>query len=157
MAHEKALKEKIVALRETVAWMDLVLASINQGILVVDKNWRIVFANTYLAEAIGENRILLLGQPFSSVLPGITDKQLTSKTKMNLRSIHRLNGLITMSVEQTNREMSFEARYVESLQQAVCIITDVSSELKSEEAAMRFFKEIGTLRQELIRVKQHKP
>lgn len=64
------LKETIADLRKTIAWMDLALSRLREGIVVVDENkFRIAYTNDAFAAMIGKPRILLLGSPIGEYLP----------------------------------------------------------------------------------------
>lgn len=69
------LDAEITALRKTLAWMDLVLANLSEGIVIVDSRWKVNFANEALADLIGDTRIFLLGKHIWDVLPLTQKKQ----------------------------------------------------------------------------------
>lgn len=64
------LKATIADLRRTIAWMDLALSRLSEGIVVVNEDkFRIAYANDAFAAMIGKPRILLLGSPIGDYLP----------------------------------------------------------------------------------------
>ncbi len=141
----ESLEKKIMSLRNTLSWMDLVMANVNECILVLDSEWRVVFANSYLAEIIGQNRILLLGKPAWKLLPFLESKVHVKSKTTSIKSVTKLDGVYDFSVQSLDLKLLFHGKYVDHLKQAVCIISDVSVELKAEGAMMTLHKEITEL------------
>lgn len=138
---------KILGLRKTIAWMDLVMANVNESILVVDDTWRIVFANSYLAEILDVDRILLLGQPFWDVLPMVTEASSTPHIKeLPIKLIAGLNGVYDLRHKSIIRKLQLQGKYIKSLNQAVCILSDVTVELRAESTIMNLHKEVSRLK-----------
>lgn len=147
----KSLEEKIISLRKTIAWMDLVLANISQGIIVLDESWRIVFVNQWVSELTNRSRIMLLGKSLDYIVPVETAKPV-NKTTMTVHSVADLNGVYEVKKSRSHTEISIQARFIPQICQAVCIITPVSTDLKTEEAMRQFYKEVATMRQEIVRL-----
>ena len=141
---QRNLDYKISELRRTLAWMDLVMASINEAILVLDRDWRIIFANTALAEILGINRILLLGQKMPEVLPGIG-----SIRGAGIEQISDMDGVFEMKLGKIERKFYLKSKFVESLGQAVCVIDDISLDVRAEGAMMEMHKKVASLEAEL--------
>ncbi len=66
------------------------MANVNEGILVLDSERRVVFANSYLAEILGQNRILLLGKYAWEILPFLEPK-VHVKSKATTYQVSRRN------------------------------------------------------------------
>lgn len=145
----ESLEKKIISLRETLSWMDLVMANVNECILVLDSEWRVVFANSYLAEILGQNRILLLGKNAWEVLPFLEPKVQVSSKRLSIKAVSKLDGVYDFSIHSLNLKLLVHAKYVAHLKQAVCIISDVSVELKAENALMSLNEEIAALKADL--------
>jgi PAS domain-containing protein len=145
-----SLEKKIIALRQTLSWMDLVLANVDQGIVVLDNEWRIMFINSYLAEMLGQNRIVLLGKPIVEVLPFMKPKiQLTRKKVLSIEAVATLIGVYDFSADKLKMKLLVRGNYVEHLDQAVCLLSDVSIELKAESALMALHQEVAILKKQL--------
>ena len=142
-----AAEEKIMALRHTIAWMDLVMANVNESILVLDTNWRIIFANSYMAEILGSDRVQLLGRAFWDVLPMIKAESHTPQIdELPVKLIASLNAVYDLKYKSITRKLQLQGKYVDSINQAVCILSDVTVELKAENALMALQKEVSNLK-----------
>jgi PAS domain-containing protein len=130
--------------------MDLVLASVDQGIVVLDSEWRIVFINSYLAEMLDQNRIVLLGKPIVEVLPFLKQKiEPTSETSLSIKAVSAVIGVYNFSADKLKMKLLVRGKYVEHLDQAVCLLSDVSIELKAESALMALHQEVAILKNQL--------
>ncbi len=149
------LEKKIMNLRETLTWMDLVMSNVNECIMVLDNEWRIVFANSYLADILGQNRILLLGKNAWEILPFLESKVKLKSKFLPLKSVSKLDGVYDLSVQPLHLKLLFHGKYVGYLKQAVCIFSDVSVELKAEKAIISLHEEIATLNTKLKAKRKH--
>ncbi len=145
----ESLEKKITTLRQTLSWADLVMANVSECILVLDSDWRVVFANSYLAEIIGQNRILLLGKYVWEILPFTEAAIRPKKRQLSLKKVAQLDGVYDFRVQNLNLKMLFNGKYVDQLQQAVCIITDATIELKAGSALMSMQEELAALKARL--------
>jgi len=66
---KSGVEDVLFNLRKAVAQMDLILASLKEGVVVVDKNLNIVFANDAFAGIIGEERLFIVGKNIVDILP----------------------------------------------------------------------------------------
>lgn len=146
---DEHLEKKIKTLRDTLTWMDLVMSSLNEGIVVLDNEWRVVFANSYLAEILGQNRILLLGKKIWEILPFLKPPANKNNSLLSIKSVSKLDGVYDFSMQKLNLKLLLRGKYVDHLKQAVCIISNVSVELKAEDALMSLHKEIALLKAQL--------
>ena len=141
---EAALEDKIMALRRTLSWMDHVMAGVNEGIIVIDDDWRIVFANNYLAELLDRNRISLLGKKVWDVLP-IPKPE----SDMAITDADRLTGVYEISLSRVTFKVLFQPKYVKHLNQLVCIMSDVSMEMNAGSALRSLQEQVKQLKAEL--------
>ena len=148
-----SFSEKTKALRATIAWMDLVMANVNESIVVLDNNWRIIFANAYLADILGADRVLLLGKVFWDIVPMLTDDN-KKAARLPLKSIAQLNNVYELKYKSITLKLLLNAKYVPALDQAVCIMSDVSIELQAENALMKMQQEIDKLQAEITNLKK---
>jgi PAS domain-containing protein len=148
--NDSALEKKIMSLRKTLSWMDLVMANVNECILVLDKDWRVVFINSYMAELLGQDRVLLLGKyfwevvPFKKILPN-------NHPSLKIESISKFNGVYNLNTKSMRLKMLMHCKFVENLQQAICIMSDVSIELKASGELMKLHRKIAALEAKLAK------
>jgi signal transduction histidine kinase len=127
-------------LRTSIAWMDLVMASLTESICVIDKNGTILFANDAFADMVGRVRILVLGEKIWDVLqlvreingqPLITNETLAAT--WGAEAVTSLNGNYRLD----NMVIELGAHHVPNLEQLILVMRDVTREqeidrLKSE-------------------------
>lgn len=147
--NEAALEKKIMDLRKTLSWMDLVMANVNECILVLDEEWRVVFINSYMADLLDKNRILLLGNYFWDVIPFINISSLEHSPAASIKSINKFDGVYDLNIKSLNLKMLLHGKYVEHLHQAICIMSDVSVEMKASGELMKLQKKIAKLEAKL--------
>lgn len=63
----QSLAKELLEVQHTLGWMDLVIGSIDDAVYVTDGDSRIIFANQYFADLIGQPRVFLLGQLLQEV------------------------------------------------------------------------------------------
>jgi PAS domain S-box-containing protein len=146
------LKEEMQGIRKTLAWMDLVLANLSEGVFVVDQNWKIVFTNDSLAELIGSERIFLLGQTIWQAIPLTRQNQDLSQIitlGQSIDNIESWQGVYNLKVGKTSRLVYLSAKYVENLDQAVCVLSDVTIEMRAEQALKNMSDQIAELNAQL--------
>lgn len=143
------LEKKIMDLRRTLAWMDLVMANVNECILVLDKDWRIVFINSYMAELLDQNRVLLLGRYVWEISPFENSLKAEDLSKQSIESINKLNGIYNLKVKTLNFKLLLQGKYVDTLEQAICIMSNVSMELNASSELIKLNEKIAALEADL--------
>ena len=145
-------EHKIAELRGTLAWTDLVLANIDEAILVLDDQWRINFANSSLAELLARDRIGLLGHTLWELPLARNDRPLSDmpgSRKTKIESINSLDAVYDVKVMTVERKLLLRGRFVPGLGQAVCVLRDVSVELKADFALMALQRKVKALKARL--------
>ncbi|MDQ3099052.1 MAG: PAS domain S-box protein [bacterium] len=141
------LEEVIVDLRKSLAWLDLVLATLKEGVLTVEKDWSIHFANDAISGMLGKNKVILLGLPLWEALPLSQNGKLLKKTDythaLTKNNIQSLSGIYTLS--QINRAMVVDVAfcYIPKIKQIVIVVRDVTK-LQQETRFVRLHQEIAT-------------
>ncbi len=152
---EQFLERKLVELRRTLAWMDEVMANVNESILVLDESWRVVFVNDAFAELLDQDRIALLGKTFWDIMPVTKNgKRLqiaTSTERATIETISSMNGAYDIKTRNVPQKMMLISKYVGGLQQAVCVMSDVSIEVNAENALMDLQRQVEDLKAQLMR------
>jgi hypothetical protein len=154
------LKKEMLGIRRTLAWMDLVLANLSEGVFVVDQNWKIVFTNDSLADLIGNDRIFLLGQTIWQAIPLTRENQELGQIisfEQSIKNIKSCQGIYNLNVGKTSRLIHLSAKYVENLDQAVCVLSDVTIEMRAEQALKNMSDQITELKFQLDQPKSAHP
>jgi PAS domain S-box-containing protein len=139
-------KEVIGDLRKSLAWMDLVMETLAEGVVVVDQQMYILFTNNAFAQFVGKARVFLLGKPFFEVLPLFQEDHRVDAQGIHFplskESVVLLNGIYTVNIGKSSRYVEIEAAYVQKLLQAVLVVRDITDKKKSEEEIYRINKEL---------------
>lgn len=151
--NSSAYDDKINSLRATIAWMDLVMANVNESIVVLDKEWQIIFANSYLADTLDSDRVMLLGKSLWDMVPMLKARNKVG-SKLPLKSVADLNGIYDLKYKSITIKLLLRGKYVKALNQAVCIMSDVSVELEAEKALMKLHQENTKLKNEIAGLKK---
>lgn len=143
----------VTLIRGTLAWMDLVMANIDELIFVVDRNWEIVYANDTLANILGSLRVTLLGKPWWEAIPLEKDgTPITSKfdfRSLDIKDFTKINGVYQLKTFEVNRQLSLSASHVVSVNQTVCVLADVTVEMNAYGVIKQKDEEISRLQQSL--------
>lgn len=132
----------ITELRESLAWMDLVLSNINEGILAVGDDLKVLFANDAIADMLDKLRITLLGIPIWDVLtlsvedePVLKDNFQEAFRRGNLESITGRYKLHRESKKELTVDISISP--IAKTNQTILIIRDITQQLKNERALIK--------------------
>lgn len=74
MPEQKASPGIVLELRRSIAWMDLVMANLSEGVAVINENDHVTFVNDSFAALIEKQRIFLLGLSIWEILPELQHK-----------------------------------------------------------------------------------
>lgn len=141
----------ITMLRGTLAWMDLVMANIDESIFVVNKDWEIIYTNDTLVDLLGVIRVTVLGKHWWDVVPLEKDGKLvnsfTNFSEQSIEDVGKLNGIYHLKSFEVNRLMSLTASHVTSVNQTVCVLADVTMEMNAYNAIKQKDEEITRLQE----------
>lgn len=118
-------EEIIVDLRRSVAWMDLVLSNLHEGVGVLGKDNKLLFANDALGKMLSKNRIFLLGKSLGELIPELPET---------------LYGQIDVSIGGQKLILEVVTVYVSKIEQTVVVFHDITQ----RENALREAKKINT-------------
>lgn len=115
-------------LRHSLAWMELVLSNLQEGVMVIGKDRRIIFVNNAISELVGKPRVLLLGifpwQIMQILLPGQDPH--TAKRTLSFKRLCSFNGLYEVRVGSTQRTVEITTVPLASFNQAVLMFRDIT-------------------------------
>lgn len=155
---DQASKEVIKDLRKSLAWLDLVLATLSEGVVVLDAELKVVFANDAIANMVGKQRIMLLGEYIWEIVRLHDDKQPVSKnTFLKLRGSNpkeALSGIYQLQTNPRNLSVELTSAHIPNTEHTVLIIRDVTDQIQThmqqlkitEEAAARRAAEVSERR-----------
>jgi PAS domain S-box-containing protein len=156
MASEPTTHEQVITdLRKSLAWMDLVLSNLSEGVLVVGKDMHVLFANDAIATTLGKERIFLLGLPIWKALPIrnsshalIKQVYVAALAKNNFTSF---SGIYTL--KKTNVELIVDVRvgFIKKIDQTVFVVRDITKQRQDEQALID--ERIARIREQTARQK----
>lgn len=134
----------ITDLRNSLAWMDLVLATLREGVLVVDENNKIIFANDAVATMLNKNRIFLLGAYPWDVLPisqnGNPCTKASYKTAINTKQIEALSGAYILT-KHIPLFVWVDFAYIPKIKQYVIVVQDETQSKHAEDERVKLIRE----------------
>lgn len=132
-------------LRRSLAWLDLALASLNEGVLVLNPDLRIVFANDAIASLLGTPRIGLLGQPLDEALPLTPANPDLQPGWPPVLPSHEgretLTGTYILNSPRGLRQIELTVREITNTGQAVIVLHDITQRQLAERQRVRFLEE----------------
>ncbi len=115
--------------RRSIAWMDLVLANLHEGVLVLEKK-KVVFANDAIGELLGQHRIFLLGKGPDELL----DLRRPGKPSLPIGSRTTRKGEYILHGEFGEVWVDIATVKITRTGQTVVVIRDVTDEKESQRA-----------------------
>lgn len=138
MELESSQKEQqiISELRKSLAWSDLVLANLNEGVVVVEKTSKIIFVNDFFSVLVGVEKILLLGQSLLKVLPlkqhgSISNSDIGSNSVIE-GNITQLEGVFDVAIAQKQLVLDVSSILIKKFDQVVIVIRDITDKQKQD-------------------------
>jgi PAS domain S-box-containing protein len=145
MAQEN-LQDVIADLRKSLAWLDLVLATLDEGVITLEKDLKIHFANDAIANILGINRIFLFGSPLWKVLPlSQNGKQLKKKdytVALAKNNIQLLSGIYTLTLAEKTLVVDVAFGYIPKIKQIALVVRDIT-QLQQETLYVKLQQEIA--------------
>ncbi len=130
--------EVIVDLRKSLAWLDLVLATLQEGVLTLEKDLKIHFANDAIADILDVNRIFLLGIPLWKALPlsqnGKILKKRDYRKALEKNDAHSLSGNYTLESGEKTLTVDVVFGYIPKIEQIVVVVRDITKQTQDEKA-----------------------
>jgi len=139
-------------LRQSLAWMELVLANLQEGVLVIGKDRHIVYANTAAANLLGKPRILLLGSyPWKLMHIFIPGQETQNKYQPpTFKQISSLNGIYEIKIGDTQRVVEMSSASLAHLDQTILVIRDITERESQENLRQAYLASIIESSQDAI-------
>jgi PAS domain S-box-containing protein len=135
-------------LRKSLAWMDLVMTTLTESVVVIDQNMCILFVNDAFAQFAGKMRVLLLGKPFLKVFSIFKDEHRLDMRDFSLPLVNnetlKLNGIYSAHAKGELRYIEIEAAHITKIEQAVLVIRDITEKRNADDEIFRINKELET-------------
>lgn len=142
LTKENSSQQVIDDLRKSLAWLDLALATLNEGVLVLDDKMKILFANDAVADMVGKSRIFLLGLPVWDAVP-IYDNltRLTRSGYIKIRTNATTNKVYTLKTPGTELKIELSVSYIANTRQTVMVVRNVTKLLEAEAQRIKAMQE----------------
>jgi PAS domain S-box-containing protein len=129
--------DQVSELRKSLAWADLVLANLNEGVVVVDEKMKILFVNNAFSDMVSKPRILILGTSLCDTFPVLHEgktlcedekhKTISEETTKELTGVYQLNAPDGVHI------IELMVGFIPKLNQAVFVIRDITARVRAEE------------------------
>ncbi|MBA3757426.1 PAS domain-containing sensor histidine kinase [Candidatus Saccharibacteria bacterium] len=136
-------KSKITELRQTLAWMDIVMSNIVDSVAVINFDGELLFVNDAFADLMNEPRILLLGKNINNLLKLSPIGDARSEPYIPREKIAQTNDTYKAMYEwqpSTNETIILKLiiRYIITTKQSVIMIQNVTEEYEQEKISRNF-------------------
>lgn len=135
----------ITDLRKSLAWLDLALASLDEGVLVMGRDMKILFANDAMAKMFKTNRIYLLGSYVWDILPIENERRRILKRDwlgwLQKNRIQRLSGEYRLSVAKKKIDIELTIGYITNTKQAILVVNDITQKRQAEIRRTKLIRE----------------
>jgi PAS domain S-box-containing protein len=132
-------------LRKSLAWLDLALATLNEGVLVLDSDMKVLFANDAIAKMVGTSRIFLLGLEVWKALPIEQSGKLLGQSHYSSRlkshDITSLSGIYTLKNDPESVSVEVTVGYIDRSKQTIVVVRDVTELLQVQAHKMKVVQE----------------
>lgn len=137
--------QTVLELRNALAWMDLVLTSLKEGVCVVDKHGNINYVNDSIVNLVELDRITLLGKKITEVFP-LTSVEGKKPLKLSKdwanKNAKILNKTLKLNTGKAEHIVEIASKHIESLNQTVIIFRNITAQQqldkKIQESNQRF-------------------
>lgn len=140
MADHEA-EQVIHDLRKSLAWLDLVLATLREGVLVLDGGMKALFANDALADMVEKPRILLLGIAVWDTLPLYSDGRALSSQDYKKMRQKNLSGTYELHTSTKRLSIELSVAHIPTTEHTVLVIRDVTERLQAQSHRVRIAEE----------------
>ncbi|MDQ3014747.1 MAG: ATP-binding protein [bacterium] len=129
--------EVIADLRKSLAWMDLVLSTLSEGVLVIGNDFKIIFANDAIAGLLNKPRIYLFGQYVWDALPLIQNNMKPCNkhsytAALKKKDVKCLSGTYVLSGKKGLRDVDVSVGFIEEIGNTVMVIKDITLQKQNE-------------------------
>ncbi len=158
--------EKVIAdLQKSLAWMDIVLANLSEGVLIVSADYKVLFANDAIATMLDQSRIFLLGNEIWDCL-ALTDTKGKACTKkwfistLTNKNVYGMSGIYTLTAPNQTFIVEVTFGYINKFKQTIIIVKDITRQnndaalLAQETAFVRLHQQTAAAANESHSVEQ---
>lgn len=127
--HDQVLAD----LRKSLAWLDLAMATLHEGVLVLDEDMKVLFANDAVAEMAGMSRILMLGAKVWDVVPlHESGKPLTHARYKAIWDEPAAKRIYSLRSEGAELKIEFLLKHIAGSGNTIIVLQDITKLLAAE-------------------------
>jgi signal transduction histidine kinase len=134
-------EQVIQDLRKSLAWLDLALATLNEGVLVLDGSMKTLFANDALAAMVNKQRILLLGTAVWDNLQLYSNDRLLSGQDYKKMRQKNLSGTYELRNGSSHVIVELSVAHIPTTKHTVLVVRDVTERLQAQLQRVRIAQE----------------
>lgn len=139
-------EQVLLDLRKSLAWLDLALATLHEGVIVLDGDMKVVFANDAIANMLEKPRVLLLGSPAWEIA-GLRneEKDLSMDEYLDARkknAVELLSGVYELeTASKTVSSVEMTAAHIANTKHTVLVVRDITERLQAQAQRVRIAQE----------------
>ena len=147
MTKDNTPNEQVINdLRRSLAWLDLVMATLDEGVLVVDEDMRIKFANDAIGILVGKSRVMLMGLHIWDAVRMYENGKLLRQDHFYaaIKESKGSNYVKHTHILKTDNKQIFvdvAIGHIPKINQAVFIIRDVTEKEKADKERIKLVEE----------------
>lgn len=157
MQKKDIIEDSVNKLHNSQAWLDLVLATLQEGVITLTKDLKISFANDAIASMLNIDRSALLESSVWEILPlyhnGKKVKKKDYVDAVSRNKVQSLSGVYTLQTLDKSFIVDVTCSNIPKIHQIVVVVHDISK-LKQETAYVRLHQKIAAAANESISIEQ---
>ncbi|HEY4496625.1 MAG TPA: PAS domain-containing protein [Candidatus Paceibacterota bacterium] len=140
-------EEILFNLRKAIAQMDLILSSLVEGVVVLNKKAEIIFANDAFGRIVNTNRLFVVGKYIGEILP---IAKISQDGLMSAETLSRINGV--HEIIQNDRKIIIETvtAYLQNINEGVIVIRDITDNSIKETAIKERADELARMNKFMV-------
>lgn len=135
----------LLDLRKSLAWLDLALATLHEGVIVLDDDNKVVFANDALSIMLEKPRVLLLGSSAWEIVQLENGNKALSKndylSAQKKNAVESLSGTYSLKTSTGTVSVEMTAAHIANTRHTVLVLRDISERLQTQAQKLRISQE----------------
>lgn len=148
-AQKERTEELLEQLRKSVAHMDLVFSNLKEGVVVVSRDAKIVFANDAFSNIVGQARLFILDKNLWEFFPFLPRD---GETILDEEFIKKLTGVYTFESKGTTMIIDITTSYIPKTEEAAIVVRDITLEKTNAALLEKKNKELAEAKKAAINI-----
>lgn len=132
MSKNEVPNQTIAELRDSITWMDVVISNLSEGVIVVDKDGTIQYANDSFAKIFGVQRIFFLGLYLKEILPEVF-RSLGPRGSIQMENLQIRDYVLNLSGSNSLVFDIIVTPLIKKIDQRIIVLYDITRRKKSDQ------------------------